>query len=484
MSSHFLSVLIKSFLYLNIFFTVLIIFFERKKTESTWAWIIVLNILPYFGFIIYLFFGLDGRKHKIFKLKSRHDDNFYENYIAIRQKQNIFFSLNEIPKDILAPVFENLNDMIYMNYKSGHSMLSLNNKIILLHDGESKFNELIQDINQAKSFIHLQYYVWHDDIIGKKIIEILARKAQEGIEVKLLIDSVGNIKNSKHFAEKLKRAGGEVIYFSPPYFFRINFRNHRKICIIDGKIGYIGGFNIGDEYIKSKRFGLWRDSHIRIYGDATKELELRFIMDWNFCESQKIIMSKKYFPELEKIDCTAMQIVSSGPDTQWPTIQHNYFKMINEANKYIYIHTPYFIPEESMLEALIIAALSGVEIKIIIPDRPDHVLVYHASFYYIGELLKYGIKFYKYQKGFIHSKLILIDDIVASVGTANMDIRSFKLNFEINAFIYDEDITHDFKKQFEKDLEDCVEISKENYEQRSLWDKIKESISRLFAPLL
>lgn len=484
-----MQILLQIFLILNIFFTVFIIFFERKNPASTWAWIIVLNILPYFGFIIYLMFGLEARKHKIFILKSKRDYDLYNEYLALVKDRNYFIDQQKAiqnSKNILQiPEYESFSDMVYMNYKSSLSSVTLNNKLTLFNDGQEKFDSLINDIENAQKFIHIQYYIFRDDELGHKILNLLTKKANEGLEVKLLIDGMGCIKNHKHFCDKLIKAGGKVVYFLPPYFFRVNFRNHRKICVIDGTIGYIGGFNIGDEYLgKSKKFNFWRDSHIKIYGDATKQLELRFIMDWNFCQMDNIKLEEKYFPRIQIIDCTTMQIVSSGPDTHWPSIQYNYFKMINEANKSIYIQTPYFIPEDSVLEALKIAALSGIDVRIIIPAKPDHPFVYWANLSYIGELLESGAKCYKYEKGFIHSKLILIDGKISSVGTANMDIRSFKLNFEINSIIYDKNVTAQFENAFDNDLENCSQIMKEDYIHRSNFVKIKESISRLFSPLL
>lgn len=484
-----LQILLKIFFLLNIFFTIIIIFFERKNPTSTWAWIIVLNIFPIFGFIIYLIFGLEARKHKIFMLKAKHDYDLYTEYMALVKNENYFIDPQvalQNKKNILQiPGYENFSDMVYMNYQTNFSCVTLNNKLTLFHDGQSKFDSLIDDINNARNFIHIQYYIFRDDELGNKILDLLAQKANKGLEVRLLVDGMGCIKTHKHFFDKLIKSGGKVLTFIPPRFFRANFRNHRKICVIDGEIGYVGGFNIGDEYLgKSKKFNFWRDSHIKIYGDAVKQLELRFIMDWNFCDGQNIKLNKNYFPRIQTVNCTTMQIVSSGPDNRWPSIQYDYFKMINEANKSIFIQTPYFIPEESLLEALKVAALSGIDVRIIIPAKPDHPFVYWASLSYIGELLEAGAKCYKYEKGFIHSKLILIDGKISSVGTANMDIRSFKLNFEINSFIYDKDVTEQFENKFIEDLDDSSQILKEIYLQRSNFIKIKESISRLFSPLL
>jgi cardiolipin synthase len=345
---------------------------------------------------------------------------------------------------------------------------------------------LIKDIKEAEHFIHLQYYIVRDDKLGKRIIRLLADKAREGVEVKFLYDGMGNALNSPMFNKPLKEAGGEVQLFLPPKGIRINYRNHRKLAIIDGKIGYIGGLNIGDEYLgEVKRFGYWRDTHIRVVGDCVHDMELRFQMDWNFTKGTKIGFNEKYFPYIPKqADSVPMQIVSSGPDTRWNSVQHGYFRMITEANRRIYIATPYFVPDDSILEALKTAALSGVDVRIIIPGTPDHLFVYWSSLSYLGELLDAGVRCYEYTKGFIHSKVISMDGMISSVGTANVDVRSFKLNFEVNAFMYDERVTAEIDAQFARDFRDSHEITKDEYDTRSRQTKIREAFSRLISPLL
>ena len=312
---------------------------------------------------------------------------------------------------------------------------------------------------------------------------------KEGLEVKLLYDGMGGRSLPRNYFKDLIQAGGEVACFFPPFVpyisLRINYRNHRKICIIDGTEGYVGGFNIGDEYIGySKKFGYWRDTHSKIMGNAAKGLQWRFLLDWRFASQKELEVSERYFPNVEGKGKTGIQIVSSGPDSKWTSVKDGYFKMIINAKKKVYIQTPYFIPDDSILEALKMAGLSGVDVKVIIPDKPDHPFVYWASLSYIGELLEAGVKFYTYQDGFMHSKVIIMDDIVSSVGTANLDIRSFKLNFEVNAFMYDEEVNSKITKQIIRDLERCVEITAEGYAKRSLVVKFKESVSRLLSPIL
>ncbi len=314
----------------------------------------------------------------------------------------------------------------------------------------------------------------------------MTKKAKEGVEVRLLYDGMGNSSLPKDFFDKLHQAGGYSAAFLPPFFVRINYRNHRKLCIIDGEFGYIGGFNVGDEYLGIvKRYGHWRDTHLRFEGDAVDQMQIRFIMDWNFTSREGVVpLEDKYFPEREQYDGIETQIVSSGPDTQWKNIRNGYFKMMNEAEDHIYLTTPYFVPDDSIFDSLRVAALSGIDVRIMIPGNPDHILVYWASMSYLGELLEAGVRCYQYEKGFIHGKTLCIDGSVASVGTANMDVRSFALNFEVNAFMFDTELTKSLEADFMKDLDSCIEITKEWYDKRKWWFKVKEAVARLVSPML
>ncbi|MBQ4347096.1 MAG: cardiolipin synthase, partial [Firmicutes bacterium] len=299
-------------------------------------------------------------------------------------------------------------------------------------------------------------------------------------------DGTGNVYLTKNFLYELTSAGGKVEAFLPPHFIRLNYRIHRKICVIDGEIGYVGGFNIGNEYLGLvRRYGAWRDTHLRIRGDAVDQLQLRFIMDWNFtCKSEELIPDDKFFPPKPEYPGVKIQILSSGPDTRWPSIKNSYFKMITSAKKNIYIITPYFVPDDSIIAALKVAAQSGVDVRLLIPANPDHFFVYWASMSYIGELLDSGIRCFQYNTGFVHAKQIMMDGIYASVGTANMDIRSFSLNLEVNAFIFDKEFCEKLEADFMRDLENSMEITKEWYVSRSAAFRFKERISRLISPVL
>ncbi|MDR2903050.1 MAG: cardiolipin synthase [Clostridiales bacterium] len=484
------SALLNVVVIVNIIFGIIVVFYERKEPAVTWAWLMVIAFIPYVGFGIYLIFGLDSRKHKIFAEKAKKDaENLHHildidlpglHYSAVQRKTVDLKSILHVPGA------EHLNDLVYLNYSAGLGAFTTNNRLTLFHDGNAKFDRMLLDIKNAKSYVHLLYYIMHNDNLGRRVIAALAEKAREGVEVRLMVDGMGCAMTPKSFYQPLREAGGDVAIFLPPIFIRMNFRNHRKICVVDGKIGYVGGLNIGDEYVgQTKRFGFWRDTHIRIDGDAAKELEIRFISDYNFYAKHQIQFCEKYFPVFEKQpDGVTMQIVCSGPDTKQASIFHAYAKIISEADKNIFIQTPYFAPDESIFTALKIAALSGIDVRVIFPAHPDHPFVYWASLSFLGELVEAGVRCYKYEKGFIHSKLIVIDGLVSSAGTANMDIRSFKLNFEVNAFIYDRQTANAFEVKFLEDLNDCTEITREIYSERGKITKIRESVSRLISPLL
>ncbi|TJX14023.1 cardiolipin synthase [Tissierella creatinini] len=470
-------------IWINILLGILLIFFERKNPIATWLWLMVLMFLPGIGFILYLFLGQDLSKSKMFKLKED-EDNCYSNIAEEQEKKlenNKFYY-----KD---PNFRNYSDLIKMHLISSKSYFTQNNSVELFFSGEEKFKALLESIQKAERFIHMEYYIFKKDDLGQIVLEALTNKAKEGLEVKLLVDGMGGRTLTKKFLQPFIDAGGEFGVFFPPFIpifnVRINYRNHRKIVIIDGKEAYLGGFNIGDEYIgKKKKFGYWRDTHIKITGSAIGSLQWRFFLDWRYATNKSVGSCQSYLVDESSEKTVGIQIVTSGPDSKWPSIKDGYMKIIANARNKIYIQTPYFIPDDSILEAIRIAGLSGVDVRIMIPNKPDHIFVYWASHSYIGELLRAGVKFYNYEKGFLHPKVFIMDDFVSSVGTANLDIRSFKLNFEVNAFIYDEITNLKLTEQFFKDLKDCTEITLENYSKRSKIVKIKESISRLLSPIL
>ena len=466
-------------LILNILFSFSLIFIERRDPTTTWAWLLIMIVLPGIGFIIYLMFGQNLSRQKMFKEKTIDDakkrkilNDMYESNISSHDGGEKFFDLRK------------------MNFNNSGAKYRINNDIDVYVNGEDKFKQLLQDIRNAKRYIHVEYYIFKKDILGKAIIDELTKKAEEGLEVRLLVDAMGSRKLTKKVLKKYIAAGGKFSLFFPgilPHLnTRINYRNHRKIVVIDGKYGYVGGFNVGKEYInKDKDVGFWRDTHIRIKGESVDDLNARFLMDWCYASGEKIENYKYYMiKDKGKEGDIGIQIVTSGPDHKEQYIRNAYIKLINNAKKNVYLETPYFVPDAPVLEALKISALSGIDVRIIIPGKPDHFFMKWAASSYIGELLEAGVKVYTYNNGFIHAKTIVADSLVMSIGTANMDIRSFKLNFEVNAFIYDDRIAKNGEDQFRKDMSNSDEITKEIYNSRSLTLKIKESVIRLLSPIL
>jgi len=464
---------------LNLLFSLSLIFIERKDPTTTWAWLLILLILPGIGFLIYVILGQNLSRQKIFKEKIRVDEDKRKN---INDKYE-----GDIHKHDGGETFLDLRKM---NFNQSGAKYTTNNNANVYVNGEDKFKQLIEDIKSAKRYIHMEYYIFKNDMIGKMILNELTKKAKEGLEVRLLVDSMGSRKLTKKAIKNYIDAGGKFSFFFPgilPHInTRINYRNHRKIVVIDGEYGYVGGFNVGKEYIsKDPEVGFWRDTHVRIKGEAVEDLNERFLLDWCYAADEEIEDYDKYSPEVSKVvGDMGIQIVTSGPDHKEQYIRNAYIKLINNAKVNVYLETPYLVPDSPILEALKISALSGVDVRIVIPGKPDHFFMKWVASSYIGELLQAGIKIYKYQNGFIHAKTIVVDSAVISIGTANLDIRSFKLNFEVNAFIFDDRIAKDGETQFMKDIQESEEVTKEIYNNRSINIRIKESLIRLVSPIL
>jgi cardiolipin synthase A/B len=482
--TNFISFTVTAILVLNIFLAIALIFLERRDATSTWAWLMVLFFIPFFGFFIYLMLGRRFREKHLFRWEGRSKigiDQLINYQIEAIEDNTLDFRHKETAKH---------KDMINLHLRNNDAVLTQDNDVQVFNDGAAKFSALVDDLEKAKDHIHFQYYIVRLDNLGKRLLDVLIQKAKQGVQVRLLYDDMGSRGVHKRHFRELIRHGGQVEAFFPSILPlinpRLNYRNHRKIVVIDGRIGYIGGFNVGDEYLGlKKRFGYWRDTHLRIEGSALHPLQTRFILDWNQASAnQDIEYNDIFFPIIPQKGSVSMQIVSSGPDSEWEQIKDGYLKMIFRAEKYIYIQTPYFIPDVSFLDALRIACLSGVDVRIMIPNKPDHMFVYWATYANVGNLLKAGAKIYIYENGFLHSKQIVIDDEVSTVGTANIDVRSFKLNFEVNAFIYDRDKSHELAELFEQDMLLSTELTLEIYNRRSTNIKIKESIANLISPIL
>jgi len=485
MASNIISFGITAIIILNIFLAIVLIFLERRDASSTWAWLMVLFFIPILGFVVYLLLGRQLRKKHLFRWEGRDKigiDKLIDFQIEAIDKGSFEFKLDDALQ---------YKDLINMHLRNNHAVLTQDNAVQIFNDGEAKFNALIEDLENAKDHIHIQYYIFRLDGLGRRINEVLIRKAKQGLKVRLLYDDMGSKAVRKRHFHELTKAGGEVEAFFPSIFPlinpRLNYRNHRKIVVIDGRIGYIGGFNVGDEYLGlDPKLGYWRDTHLRLEGSSLHPLQTRFILDWNQATSsnQTIEYSDRYFPAIPLKGSVGLQIVSSGPDSEWEQIKNGYLKLMAMAKKYIYIQTPYFIPDTSFMDTLRIACLSGIDVRIMIPNKPDHVFVYWATYSYVGQLLQAGAKVYIYENGFLHTKMIVVDDEASTVGTANIDVRSFKLNFEVNAFIYDRETSRQLAELFEQDMLLSTELTLELYEQRTRAIKMKESFSRLLSPIL
>lgn len=475
---HLSTLAIIMFYIVNLALSVFIVFKGRKRPAQTWAWILVMTFIPIIGFIIYLLFGRDLTNDNIYSLDDEERIGFTKE--LKQQRQQLRDGQLDLPHFGRLKI-EPLIDMLSV---SGGSLYTTGNQIDLFIDGIEKFNHLMEDMDRAEKHIHIEYFCMESDALGTAVRDHLVAAAKRGVKVKLLLDAWGSSGIKPHFLDPLREAGGEISFFLP-YLMRLNYRNHRKVVVIDGKIGYIGGFNIGDEYLGLQRkMGYWRDNHLRIRGAAVRSLQSHFLKDWNASRKTNEPYQPEYFPEIEVEGEYPVQIIASGPDSPMEQIKMTYLKMINMAKEEILIQTPYYIPDDSIHEALKAALLSGVKVKLQIPDKPDHILIYWATYSLSAELVEYGAEVEIYKNGFIHAKTMIIDGKIASVGSANIDIRSFRLNFEINSVIYNQEFAQELCHQFALVSTQCQNLTMEQYEKRSHLIKIKEGLARLIQPLL
>jgi cardiolipin synthase A/B len=480
MQMEFIPYLLMAIIIFNIALGLSIVFLERKDASAAWAWLMVLLFVPVAGFFLYLIFGrrLSGKRIFTWDAKAK-----------LGVKKIVQSQLRAIENDeFIFNQLEEYKDLYYLHLRNDDAIFTQDNDVEIFVHGSAKFQSLLDDMEKAKDHIHLLYYIIRNDELGQRIADVLIKKAQEGVEVRVLYDALGTRYLRPKYLRKLRKSGVELAAFFPSFIpkinFKVNYRNHRKLAIIDGEVGYIGGFNIGDEYLgKSKKFGYWRDTHLRISGTAVQSMQTRFILDWNQASRHDILYDERYYAS-KSSGKAGVQIVSSGPDSDWEQIKNGYIKMILSAKEFVFIQTPYFIPDESLRDAIRIASLSGVDVKIMVPNKPDHPFVYWATLSYCGDMLEAGAEVYIYQKGFLHSKTIVVDGKIASVGTANIDVRSFRLNFEVNAFLYDRSLASQLVRAFNHDIIESTQMTQKLYNKRSIGIRIKESISRLLSPIL
>lgn len=466
---------------LFIFQIATILLLEYRNPSKAVAWLSVLFILPIIGFVMYYFLAKEYTHRKKVRRKGRRVIEEIRRAYTLRAKKadaGDAIHRSDIYKEHrLFGLLSNIPS----------SPLTSCNRVDVYRDAEGTYEAMLRAMETARSFIHLEFYIFRHDRIGRRFQEMMIRKAREGVQVRLLVDGIGSYQLSGEYVNELVRNGIEVHSFLPPLiaFFdkRINYRNHRKIVVIDGVVGFLGGINIGDEYLGADpKMGYWRDTHIRLEGESVYYLQHTFAKDWGFASGEPLTDSI-YFPEHACEGEDTVQIIASGPDDPLDAVLEVFFGAMAVARHRIYIATPYFIPDPSIGMALKTAAVSGVDVRIIMPGVPDAQIVHWASHSYVQELLQAGVRFYHYRKGFIHAKTLIIDRIMATVGTANMDMRSFFSNFEILAVLYDRDTIQRLEADFMADLHDSEEIVLAEFEKRSKVQRAKEKIARLLSPL-
>lgn len=460
---------------------IILILLKNINPTKTLSYIIVLAVFPGIGLIVYYFFGQDYRKFRMFKKRA------LLNQVNVQNWTDKLKILEDKAYDLSSKILDGNTKIIKLIDEQRYAPVTLYNKAEILVNGEAKFKRLFEDIQAAKSSIHMEYYIIRDDEIGSQLIEHLCKKSQQGVEVKINYDPVGSSISNRSIS-LLTKAGVEVFPFMPIYFPRfaskINYRNHRKIVVIDGEIGYLGGINVGDEYVNAPGREYWRDTHLRIHGQATGMLQLYFLLGWNFVTEQSIEVKPRWFPKSEVKNELPIQIISSGPDMKWASIMEAMFTAINSAKRYVYLTTPYFIPNEEITLAMITAAKSGVDVRLLIPKNCDSRIAKYATYASLSVLLRAGVKIYFYEKGNIHAKTIVADDVFSTIGTANMDNRSFHLNFEVNAMLYHKKTAIEMRELFLNDLVHSTIIDVNRWEKRGTIQRLIESGCRLWAPLL
>ncbi|MEP7165675.1 MAG: cardiolipin synthase [Ferruginibacter sp.] len=478
-------VLIGSVIYMIILILVCLrIIYETHSSTKTIAYLLLCIFIPVIGILFYLAFGINYWRKKLYTKKMCADE---EMLVELKQKVSHFekVALNE--EDLLQDDYGELSSMLL---KDLQSPLTGNNEVKLLLNGEEKFPELMAAMEKAKHHIHIEYYIFEQDEIGSAIIELLIKKAEQGVLVRFIYDDFGSPSIKKKIERKMRAAGVEIQPFHKVHFYllanRINYRNHRKIVVIDGETGFVGGINVSDKYINNKKGQLfWRDTHLRIDGPGVYYLQYLFITDWNFCCPGKLKPGDVYFePRLAANGNAYLQVVSSGPDSAQPSVLFAVLQAIYLAKTEILITTPYFIPGDSILDALRIAALSGLSVKLLVPGKCDSRLVNGASKANYNELLQAGVEVYVYRKGFVHAKTLVTDGKLAMIGTANMDHRSFELNFEVNALVYDNALSGKMREVFFEDLKSAEKLDPEQWYKRSAYTQFPEKLARLFSPSL
>jgi len=442
---------------------------QHRRPTETLAWILVLYFLPIVGILLYYFFGVPAMNRSL--ISKERLDELKENTEPYRSKDL------EEKACRLIPLLEKVNRACPVGGNSVKTFTVCGDM----------FEAMKQDIQAARHHVHMEFFMIESDVVGNAFADILIEKVKQGVEVRLMYDAAACIQVPRRFFKRMKEGGVQVEAFSPifPHLSPFsNYRNHRKVLVVDGVIGYVGGMNLAERYLVGINGGVWRDTHVRIEGPAVTELQTTFLTDWQFA-GDEWVHGKAYYPEQSNAGNLLMQVVTSNPTSKWRVMDLSYSEIIYRANDYVYLQSPYFVPSEAIRKALYAAALSGVDVRVMIPSSPDKGwIVIHASRWYIEPMLDAGVRVFFYDNGYLHAKTIVADDKVATVGSVNIDHRSISQSFEVTAFIYDNEVANQQKQVFLDDLKYCHEIKLEEWRKRSKWGRLKESICRLGAPIL
>ncbi|HKJ43311.1 MAG TPA: cardiolipin synthase [Sunxiuqinia sp.] len=468
--------------FITVIFIAILIVLENRSPIRTISWVLVLVAVPVGGIIIYAFFGQEYRKKKMFSKKGL----YYLEKLRKQTKdqlQKLPGNYHRFNETILAK-----RHLINLMLSNSDALLTDNNEVTILRNGKETYPAIFQAMEDARNHIHLEYYIIDDDELGHQLKDLLVRKARQGIEIRVIYDDVGSWQLPRKYINELTKAGVKIDCFMkvrfPMLTSRVNYRNHRKIIVVDGEVAFTGGLNIADRYMHgTKKLGPWRDTHIMLKGGAATALQIIFMADWYFVYKE-IFKGEAYFHEFQPGTGKLVQIVSSGPDSDWASIGQAYFSSIASATERVYISTPYLIPTTEISLAMKTAALGGIDIRVLLPGHSDGIIPRWSTDSYVEELLEAGVKIYHYQPGFTHSKMIVVDGIFSSVGTANFDFRSLETNFEVNAMVYDGDVATTLEKQFFDDLSQSEELSLEEWQKRNWIRKTKESFARILSPML
>ena len=482
-------VLISEAIYVVITFLVCLrIIYDTRSTTKTLAYLLLTIFVPVVGMIVYFTVGVNYRLESLYSKKLITDEKLYTQ-LTRRVAEDSRQLMQQADADV-----QHYRKLARLLVRDGYSPLVGGNRVTLLRNGEEKFTDLLAALEGATHHIHLEYYIYEDDRIGNAIAEVLMRQARAGVQVRFIYDDLGSRTLSRKLVPALRQAGVQAFPFYkltlPAFAQRLNYRNHRKIILIDGVTSYVGGINVSDRYINApeeSRQTYWRDTHLRIDGAGSYYLQNIFLCDWNFCADEPIVLDPAYFgpvSDAPTAEGAIVQVGASGPDSRLPTLLFSFMQCINLAEREILITTPYFIPGDAILDALLVAALSGVQIKLLVPGESDSRLVNAAACSYYADLLNVGAEVHRYRRGFVHAKTMVVDGQLAAIGTANMDYRSFDLNFEVAAFVYDSQLAGQLRQDFFADLADADAIDPEAWRQRPKFRRLLQKSARMVSPLL